>query len=140
MSVPTANMEEIIPAARLLSRATALTPSDYERAKSAFLSGMDASRPGCAGDRIHTANPPPAIVVPPLWQPIEASCIVACSDIVRCSTACTMSAMRSGHSYSCPAAAMTFLNHWTKLSSPWAPCKVHPRHTVGGVMRYEQGS
>ncbi len=43
VSVPTANMEEIIPAARLLSRATALTPSDYERAKSAFLSGMDAS-------------------------------------------------------------------------------------------------
>ena len=43
MSVPTANMEEIIPAARLLSRATALTSSDYERAKSAFLSGMDAS-------------------------------------------------------------------------------------------------
>lgn len=43
VSVPTANMEEIIPAARLLSRATALTHSDYERAKSAFLSGMDAS-------------------------------------------------------------------------------------------------
>ena len=43
VSVPTANMEEIIPAARLLSRATALTPSDYERAKGAFLSGMDAS-------------------------------------------------------------------------------------------------
>ena len=49
VSVPTANMEEIIPAARLLSRATALTPSDYERAKSAFLSGMDASSPCCAG-------------------------------------------------------------------------------------------
>jgi len=43
VSVPTANMEEIIPAARLLSRATALTHSDYERAKSAFLTGMDAS-------------------------------------------------------------------------------------------------
>ena len=43
VSVPTANMEEIIPAARLLSRATALTPSDYERAKGAFLSGMGAS-------------------------------------------------------------------------------------------------
>ena len=41
--MPTANMEEIIPAARLLSRATALTHSDYERAKIAFLSGMDAS-------------------------------------------------------------------------------------------------
>lgn len=41
--MPAANMEEIIPAARLLSRATALTHSDYERAKTAFLSGMDAS-------------------------------------------------------------------------------------------------
>lgn len=41
--MPTANMEEIIPAARLLSRATALTHSDYERAKGAFLSGMEAS-------------------------------------------------------------------------------------------------
>lgn len=36
-------MEEILPAARLLSRATALSPSDYERAKTLFLSGVDAS-------------------------------------------------------------------------------------------------
>ncbi|CAL8466123.1 g5659 [Coccomyxa elongata] len=43
VSVPTANMEEILPAARLLSRATALSPSDYERAKTLFLSGVDAS-------------------------------------------------------------------------------------------------
>ena len=44
VNVPTASMQEILPAARLLSRATALTPSDYERAKAAFLSGVDASR------------------------------------------------------------------------------------------------
>ena len=43
VNVPTANMEEILPAARLLSRATALSPSDYERAKALFLSGVDAS-------------------------------------------------------------------------------------------------
>ena len=43
MNVPTASMQEILPAARLLSRATALTPSDYERAKATFLSGVDAS-------------------------------------------------------------------------------------------------
>jgi hypothetical protein len=41
--VPMANMEEILPAARLLSRATALSPTDYERAKAYFLSGVDAS-------------------------------------------------------------------------------------------------
>ena len=33
-------MEEILPAARLLSRATAVTPLDYERAKAAFLAHM----------------------------------------------------------------------------------------------------
>ena len=43
VNVPTANMEEILPAARLLSRATALSPTDYERAKGYFLSGVDAS-------------------------------------------------------------------------------------------------
>lgn len=42
--VPSANMEEILPAARLLSRAAALTPSDYDRAKAGFLSGVDASK------------------------------------------------------------------------------------------------
>lgn len=58
--MPTANMEEIIPAARLLSRATALTHSDYERAKAAFLSGMDASGlaaqvvPGFCNSRVAT--------------------------------------------------------------------------------------
>ena len=40
VNVPTAQMEEILPAARLLSRATSPTPSDYERAKSAFLRGV----------------------------------------------------------------------------------------------------
>ncbi len=33
-------MEEILPAARLLSQATAVTPLDYERAKGAFLAHM----------------------------------------------------------------------------------------------------
>lgn len=37
VSVPEAHMEEILPAARLLSQATAVTPSDYERAKAVFL-------------------------------------------------------------------------------------------------------
>ena len=40
VAVPQANMEEILPAARLLSRATAVTPSDYERAKTLFLTGL----------------------------------------------------------------------------------------------------
>jgi len=38
--VPTAQMEEILPAARLLSRATSPSPSDYERAKSTFLKAV----------------------------------------------------------------------------------------------------
>ena len=38
--MPTAQMEEILPAARLLSRATSPTPSDYERAKALFLKGV----------------------------------------------------------------------------------------------------
>ena len=33
-------MEEIVPAARLLSRATAVSPSDYDRAKTLFLEGL----------------------------------------------------------------------------------------------------
>ncbi len=40
MAVPQADMEEILPAARLLSRATAVTPSDYDRAKTLFLAGL----------------------------------------------------------------------------------------------------
>ena len=40
MAVPQANMEEILPAARLLSRATAVTPSDYDKAKTLFLAGL----------------------------------------------------------------------------------------------------
>lgn len=43
VNVPTAQMEEILPAARLLSRATSPTPSDYERAKAAFLRGVRAA-------------------------------------------------------------------------------------------------
>ena len=37
VNVPEAHMEEILPAARLLSQATAVTPSDYEHAKAVFL-------------------------------------------------------------------------------------------------------
>ncbi|KAL3160063.1 hypothetical protein ABBQ38_009778 [Trebouxia sp. C0009 RCD-2024] len=40
VAVPQADMEEILPAARLLSRATAVSPSDYERAKTLFLAGL----------------------------------------------------------------------------------------------------
>ena len=40
VAVPQADMEEILPAARLLSRATAVTPSDYDRAKALFLAGL----------------------------------------------------------------------------------------------------
>ena len=40
VAVPQADMEEILPAARLLSRATAVSPSDYERAKTLFLTGL----------------------------------------------------------------------------------------------------
>ena len=40
VAVPDADMEELLPAARLLSRATAVTPGDYEQAKSAFLQGL----------------------------------------------------------------------------------------------------
>ncbi len=46
--MPGADLGEILPAARLLSRATQLTPSDYERAKALFLAGVD--RAGLAAD------------------------------------------------------------------------------------------
>ncbi len=39
-------MEEILPAARLLSRATALKPSDYERAKNLFIHGVQRAELG----------------------------------------------------------------------------------------------
>ena len=38
VSVPAAEMAELLPAARLLQNATSLAPSDYERAKATFLS------------------------------------------------------------------------------------------------------
>ena len=41
VNVPSAQMEEILPAARLLRRATAVTPLDYERAKQGFLAHVD---------------------------------------------------------------------------------------------------
>ena len=40
VAVPDADMEELLPAARLLSRATAVTPGDYEQAKGVFLQGL----------------------------------------------------------------------------------------------------
>ena len=46
--MPGADLGEILPAARLLSRATALTPTDYERAKGLFLAGVD--RAGLAAE------------------------------------------------------------------------------------------
>ena len=40
VNVPHAEMEEILPAARLLNRATAVAPADYDRAKAQFLAGL----------------------------------------------------------------------------------------------------
>ena len=40
VAVPDADMEELLPAARLLSRATAVTSGDYEQAKGVFLQGL----------------------------------------------------------------------------------------------------
>ena len=40
VDVPTADMQEILPAARLLQSATSRRPADYERAKSAFISAV----------------------------------------------------------------------------------------------------
>lgn len=37
VSVPSAELQEIVPAARLLQSATSLTPAEYERAKATFL-------------------------------------------------------------------------------------------------------
>lgn len=37
VSVPWAELQEIVPAARLLQSATSLSPAEYERAKAAFL-------------------------------------------------------------------------------------------------------
>ena len=53
VNVPTANVDEILPAARLLSRATAVAPIDYERAKTVFLqsvqhAGLAAKVVACA--------------------------------------------------------------------------------------------
>ena len=42
--VPGAELQEIIPAARLLQTATSLTPVEYERAKQAFLSAVKATK------------------------------------------------------------------------------------------------
>ena len=42
--VPGAELQEIIPAARLLQTATSLTPAEYEQAKQAFLSAVKATK------------------------------------------------------------------------------------------------
>lgn len=44
VSVPGAELQEVIPAARLLQTATSLSPVEYERAKQAFLHAAKASR------------------------------------------------------------------------------------------------
>ena len=59
VAVPQADMEEILPAARLLSRATAVSPSDYERAKTLFLAGLHN-----AGAQAQV-SPPPNLTLPP---------------------------------------------------------------------------
>ena len=43
-------MEEILPAARLLSQATAVTPSDYEHAKAVFLRHVQSA--GAAAENL----------------------------------------------------------------------------------------
>ena len=43
-------MEEILPAARLLSQATAVTPSDYEHAKAVFLEHVQSA--GAAAENL----------------------------------------------------------------------------------------
>lgn len=48
VAVPTAELQEIVPAARLLQSATSLSPAEYERAKASFL---QVSRAGGRGAR-----------------------------------------------------------------------------------------
>ena len=43
VAVPSAELQEIIPAARLLQSATSLSPAEYERAKAAFLQASPAA-------------------------------------------------------------------------------------------------
>jgi len=50
VNVPEAHMEEILPAARLLSQATAVTPSDYEHAKAVFLRHVQSA--GAAAENL----------------------------------------------------------------------------------------
>ena len=64
VAVPQADMEEILPAARLLSRATAVTPSDYERAKTLFLAGLHN-----AGVQAQVPPFPPLSTLPPPPHP-----------------------------------------------------------------------
>ena len=78
VNVPSAHMEEILPAARLLSRATAVTPLDYERAKAAFLAHMQ--RAGVASAELSrqvsgSRRTPPGLCSE-LLCPVHALCLV----------------------------------------------------------------
>ena len=79
-------MEEILPAARLLSRATAVAPLDYERAKAAFLTHMQ--RAGVAAAELGTQVRIRAVtrVAPCAWAarvPGRSALLpVACSTLV----------------------------------------------------------
>ena len=48
--MPRAELEEVLPAARLLSRAASVAPADYDRAKAAFIEGI--SRAGVAAEDV----------------------------------------------------------------------------------------
>ena len=59
VNVPTANVDEILPAARLLSRATAVAPIDYERAKTVFLQSVQHA--GLAAKVVASATSGPLV-------------------------------------------------------------------------------
>jgi hypothetical protein len=48
VQVPAAELQEIVPAARLLQSATSLSPMEYERAKAAFLKARHACQQDCS--------------------------------------------------------------------------------------------
>lgn len=84
VAVPSAELQEIIPAARLLQSATSLTPAEYERAKAAFMQVRRPFfhvKPG-EGVRVFpvmptTSSPPVAVshqlcpTLPPFATPIK---------------------------------------------------------------------
>ena len=77
VSVPWAELQEIVPAARLLQSATSLSPVEYERAKAAFLQArqLGAGRGACmCSGRCHDSTFPALI---PSVQAIDRSSIRA---------------------------------------------------------------